>query len=126
MVPKAWFKGALTATLWTIIRIIVMESLATLASVRYPVLCSKLRSFPNQLYDRSAIHLLGTTMDPLQSSPQHPGSSSVLVRWGEVEGYRGIMKNYAHWTPDTDLSRHPPLARTRARRQNAPNPGASG
>src|SRR5262249_36872745 len=37
------------------------------------------------------------------------GSSSVLVRWGEVEGYRGIMKNDAHWTPDTDLSRHPPF-----------------
>jgi hypothetical protein len=33
--------------------------------VRYPVSFSKLRSFPNQLYDRSAIHLLGTTMDPL-------------------------------------------------------------
>ena len=24
-------------------------------------------------------------------------------------GYRGIIKNHAHWTPDTDLSRHPPF-----------------
>ena len=56
-------------------------------------------------------------------------TSWVIVSFGEMErsrGYRGIIKNYAHWTPDTDLSRHPPLARTRAGRQKAPNPGASG
>ena len=24
----------------------------------------------------------------------HDGSSSVLVRWGEVEGYRGMIRHY--------------------------------
>src|SRR6266850_1527663 len=67
MVLKAWFKGALTATLWSIIRIIVMLSIAALVSVRYPVSFPKLRSFPNQLYVCSAIHMLGTTTQPLRN-----------------------------------------------------------
>jgi hypothetical protein len=47
------------------------------------------------------------------SDPQQDrNAEGVIVSFGEMErslGYRGIIKNYAHWTPDTDLSRHPPF-----------------
>jgi hypothetical protein len=64
---------------------------------------------------------------PIPSCSEHLGSdltptaqrygilattSWVIVSFSEMErsrGYRGIIKNHAHWTPDTDLSRHPPF-----------------
>src|SRR5262247_1836976 len=64
---------------------------------------------------------------PLRSRRSWPNRVTtlwVIVSFGEVgrsRGYRGLIKNDTHWTPDTDLSRHPPRWPARARRQHAPN-----
>jgi hypothetical protein len=42
--------------------------------------------------------LVGTS----HTASEFPGSSSFLVRWSRVGAYRGIIRDYAPETPDTD------------------------